>query len=110
MAVDRAHALHQFHGAIDRGESDPVDGFVDLLGRAEVVEPLQRIGDGASLACGAQPGGVEPMFTERLELDLILGRHSAEETAEIVRGMLVDVVGRLARHGHTLTDRKVTIP
>lgn len=28
----------------------------------------------------------------------------------VERPMLVDVVGRLARHGHTITDRKVTIP
>lgn len=29
---------------------------------------------------------------------------------DVEHAMLVDVVGRLARHGHTLTDRKVTIP
>lgn len=34
--------------------------------------------------------------------------HERIKSAE--RPLLVDVVGRLARHGHTLTDRKVTIP
>lgn len=33
-----------------------------------------------------------------------------ERIKAVERGMLVDVVGRLARHGHTLTNRKVTIP
>lgn len=33
-----------------------------------------------------------------------------ERIKSVERTMLVDVVGRLARHGHTLTDRKVTIP
>lgn len=33
-----------------------------------------------------------------------------ERIKTVERAMLVDVVGRLARHGHTLTDRKVTIP
>ncbi len=33
-----------------------------------------------------------------------------ERIKSVERSMLVDVVGRLARHGHTLTDRKVTIP
>lgn len=33
-----------------------------------------------------------------------------ERIKTVERSMLVDVVGRLARHGHTLTDRKVTIP
>ena len=33
-----------------------------------------------------------------------------ERIKAVERGMLVDVVGRLARNGHTLTNRKVTIP
>lgn len=33
-----------------------------------------------------------------------------ERIKSVERPMLVDIVGRLARHGHTLTDRKVTIP
>lgn len=33
-----------------------------------------------------------------------------ERIKSVERPLLVDVVGRLARHGHTLTDRKVTIP
>lgn len=33
-----------------------------------------------------------------------------ERIKTLERSLLVDVVGRLARHGHTLTDRKVTIP
>ncbi len=33
-----------------------------------------------------------------------------ERIKAVERPMLVDTVGRLARHGYTLTDRKVTIP
>lgn len=33
-----------------------------------------------------------------------------ERIKSVERPMLVDVVGRLARHGHTVTNRKVTIP
>lgn len=81
-----------------RGPQDALEYGVKVTG-CTVFFVAAGVDDGPVIAQAAVP--VE-------DGDDVASLHERIKTAE--RALLVDVVGRLARHGWTITERKVTIP